>query len=377
MTRARDTADLLVSAPTAQALESKTTVPLFMNGAMMVHQKQRSYTGITGTGWWGPDRYKIGMSNIGTWSISQDTDVPSGQGFKKSIKLDCTTADGSLAAGDIMYVAQFFEGQQLQCLKKGTSDAEKVTVAFWVKSGKTGTHIFNVVDNDNTRSISKAYTISSANTWEKKVIVIDADTTGALGNDNGSSWQMFWWMGGGSDWSGGTLQTTWGSKVEANRAVGQVNLADSTDNNFLLTGIQMEIGEYDSTSLPTFRHMSHSDELLRCQRYFFAFADGADQQYALLGQGSAASGNTLDVFVHTPVEMRAVPTLDLNNASNYYQVRDEDGSSNFSGMTGIHSYCTTKKYAMYVSYPGGITQGIGAIAATNNTAAYTWFRAEL
>ena len=108
MTRARDISDLLVSAPTSQALESKTTVPLFMNGAMMVHQKQRSYTGITGTGWWGPDRYKIGMSNIGTWSISQDTDVPSGQGFKKSIKLDCTTADGSLAAGDIMYVAQFF-----------------------------------------------------------------------------------------------------------------------------------------------------------------------------------------------------------------------------------------------------------------------------
>ena len=81
--------------------------------------------------------------------------------------------------------------------------------------------------------------------------------------------------------------------------------------------------------------------------------------------------------MHTPVEMRAVPTLDLNNATNYYQIRDQDGSSNFSGMTGIHNYCTTKKYAMYVSFPGGITQGVGAVANTNNTAAYTWFRAEL
>jgi hypothetical protein len=32
---------------------------------------------------------------FGTWTISQSTDVPSGQGFAKSLKMDCTTADAS------------------------------------------------------------------------------------------------------------------------------------------------------------------------------------------------------------------------------------------------------------------------------------------
>jgi hypothetical protein len=99
--------------------------------------------------------------------------------------MDCTTADASPAAGDFLAVSQRFEGQNLQYLKKGTASAVSLTASFWVKSTKTGTFIAELQDIDNTRAISKSYTVNVTNTWEKKTITFEGDTTGAFDNDNG------------------------------------------------------------------------------------------------------------------------------------------------------------------------------------------------
>ena len=157
-----------------------------INGAATVSQRGDS-TGKTATGYYGPDRYQLTLNSLGTWSISQSTDVPSGEGFGNSYKLEATTADASPAAGDYAIFLQKIEGQNLQQLKKGTSSAESVTLSFYVRSSKTGTYIVELFDNDNSRSISKSYTISSANTWERKTITFPGDTTGTLGNDNAST----------------------------------------------------------------------------------------------------------------------------------------------------------------------------------------------
>jgi hypothetical protein len=82
------------------------------------------------------------------------------------------------------------EGQNLQYLKKGTANAVSTTLSFWVKSNKTGTYICQLRDIDNSRSISKSYTVDVSNTWEKKTITYDGDTTGAFDNDNGDSLQI-------------------------------------------------------------------------------------------------------------------------------------------------------------------------------------------
>jgi hypothetical protein len=63
------------------------------------------------------------MDTIGTWTQSQSTDTPTGQGFATSLKIDCTTADAAPAAGDFLIIQQKFEGQNLQYLKKGTANA--------------------------------------------------------------------------------------------------------------------------------------------------------------------------------------------------------------------------------------------------------------
>ena len=186
---------------------------IIINGDMSVSQRGTSTASITASGYHSIDRFQTSASSIGTWTQSQSTDVPTGQGFAKSLKMDCTTADASPAASDNLIIIQKFEGQNLQYLKKGTSSAKQLTLSFWVKSNKTGTYIAGLHDRDNSRIVSKSYTISSADTWEKKTITFPADTTGALDNDNAGSLDIQMWLAAGSDFSGGTLATTWQRKT--------------------------------------------------------------------------------------------------------------------------------------------------------------------
>jgi hypothetical protein len=237
---------------------------ILINGSMDIAQRSASVSGITGNGYHTVDRFRTSMASLGTWTMSQSTDVPSGQGFSKSLKLDCTTADASPSASDEFKIETRFEGQNLQYLKKGTSSAESLTLSFWVKSSKTGTHIAELEDSDNSRAVSLSYTVNTASTWEKKTITFPADTTGTLDNDNAMSLRLHFWIGAGSNFTSGTLQTTWSSITNANRVVGQVNLADNTANDWYITGVQLEAGQTASE----FEFLPFDVNLNRCLRYY-------------------------------------------------------------------------------------------------------------
>jgi len=278
---------------------------IIINGGMDLAQRSTSVSSITGDGYYTVDRFDIDLNTLGTWTQSQSTDVPTGQGFAKSLKMDCTTADGSPAAGDKLIFEQVIEGQNLQYLKKGTSSAESLTLSFWVKTNKTGTYTLELLDNDNSRSFSQTYTVSSANTWEKKTITYAGDTTGAFDNDNGSSFQCNFWLGAGSNFTSGTLQTSWGSKTAANRvSSSQVNLADSTSNEWYITGVQLEAGSVASD----FEFLPVDVNLARCQRYYFRRqGDGSDQR--AVSNGMASETNRYRGVFIFPITMRANPTV--------------------------------------------------------------------
>ena len=249
------------------ALDRKTATPLIINGDMVIAQRG-NLTGISSSDNYVTDNFFTTVSSLGTFSISQDTDVPTGQGFRKSLKLDCTTAGSVDGAGDYIAFQKRIESQDLQLLKKGTSSAEYVTIAFWVKSTVTGTATLEIED-ENSRTISQTYTISSANTWEKKVLSFVGDTSGALGNDNEKGITLIWWLGAGTTFTSGTLNTSWNAQNNANRvSSSNINIASSTDNNFYVTGVQLEVGQFDSNSIPAFQFEDVSTSLARCQRYF-------------------------------------------------------------------------------------------------------------
>jgi hypothetical protein len=264
VTTAKLASDSVTSAKVADGVLQPPHRNIIINGDMSVAQRGTSTASITSYGYYTVDRFQLAPNTMGTWTMSQSTDVPTGQGFSNSLKIDCTTADASPSAGDNLTISSNFEGQMLQYLKKGTSSAESLTLSFWIKTNKTGTYIAELYDNDNTRTINKSFTVSSADTWEKKEITYAGDTTGAFGNDANNSLGVNFWLGSGTTYTSGTLQTSWGSRVQANRAVGVTNLADSTSNELYLTGVQLEVG----TAASDFEFLPVDVNLQRCRRYF-------------------------------------------------------------------------------------------------------------
>jgi hypothetical protein len=305
---------------------------IIINGDMSIAQRSTSVSSITGDGYYTVDRFEIDIATLGTWTQSQSTDVPTGQGFATSLKMDCTTADASPAAGDKLIFAQAIEGQNLQYLKKGTSSAESLTLSFWVKTNKTGTYTFELLDNDNSRSFSQTYTVSSADTWEKKTITYAGDTTGAFGNDNGNSLQCNFWLGAGSNFTSGTLQTSWGSKTAANRvSSSQVNLADSTSNEWYVTGIQLEAGQTSSD----FEFLPVDVNLNRCYRYYQVLADGTEHATANLCTAGQYSNDHAYGVIRFLTIMRAAPSMEQVTGSDYYRFRSGGGNYNGTLSLGI------------------------------------------
>jgi hypothetical protein len=270
---------------------------IILNPKMAIAQRGTSSTGNTTGGYKTVDRFKFDLSNLGTHTFSQSSDAPIG--FKSALRIDCTTADASPAAGGVLYCVTGLEGQDLQQLKKGTSDAEKITISFYVKSNKTGTYVFEIYDNDNTKHIASTYTISSADTWEQKTITFAGDTSDGFDNDNGGSMYLFWWIGAGTNYTSGSTPTSWASVTTANRAAGlNVNIADNTANDWAITGVQLEVG---SQATP-FEHRSFGEELALCQRYFELLNGG-------IAMGASDSATTTQASVQYKQSKRAGATI--------------------------------------------------------------------
>jgi hypothetical protein len=301
------------------ALDRKTATPLIINGDMQIAQRGATVTGVTSSGYASLDRYQMDMSSQGTFTVSQSTDVPTGQGFLNSMKLDCTTTDASLGASDRVGFRQKIEDQNCIAIKKGTANAETLTVSFWVKSNKTGTYVIELYDFANSRQVSQSYTIDSANTWEKKVLSYPADTTGTMDNDNTSGIMVQFWITAGTTYTGGTLNTTWNSDTTANRAAGlTVNIADSTSNEWLMTGLQLEVGTFDANSIPPFQFEDRATSLARCQRYF-------TKTLAAMAGSSGGVGSKKQYWFFKQT-MRATPTISfVNGAKDGDQFLTADG----------------------------------------------------
>ena len=273
---------------------------VIINGAMQVAQRGTSRASITATGYYTADRWTVSASSLGTWTQSVEADAPTGSGFRKSLKMLCTTADASPAAGDIMVFEQKLEGQNLQQFLKGTASAKPFSLSFWVKSNVTGTYIAELFSGDTTRAVSALYTIAASGTWEKKTITFPADTTGVFDNDNNNSLACVFWLGAGTNWTSGTLATTWASATSANRAVGQTNLAAATNNYLQVTGVQLEAG---AVSTP-FEFEDYGTTLEKCQRYFQHINDPQ-----IGGSRSTAQVQWAQNYHRT---MRSAPTFTLN-----------------------------------------------------------------
>ena len=295
----------LIGSQTAQGNRN-----LIINGAMQVSQRATSATvgpNGTGEGYTVVDRFQNSLTGSVVSTFSQSTDAPSG--FANSAKIEITTADTSLAGTEFWHLRYGFEGQDLQSIAKGTSDARALTVSFWVKSNKTGTYTVELQDIDNSRRNSLAYTIDSSNTWEHKSLTYNPDTAGSgFANSNAQSLRINFWFVAGADFKSGTFYNgTWGAEDNAKRVhSSQVNLGDTVGNEWYITGVQMELGEQATP----FEHRSFGDELQKCKRYFLRTSPFTF--YPVVRWASDA-GRPITQYT-MPVTMRAAPSVSISTS---------------------------------------------------------------
>jgi hypothetical protein len=339
---------------------------LIINGDMQIAQRSSSVASLTTSGIRTADRWRSTIGVMGTWTNSVENDAPIGSGFLKSLKMLCTTADASPSASDVCGVDQRLEGLNLQSIKKGTAAAEQLTISFWVKSNVIGTYIVNLIDHDNNRNISKSYSISSSATWEKKTITFPADTTGAFDNDSELSLSVNWGLGAGSDFTSGTLATSWETSTIANRFVGQVNLASAINNYWQVTGVQLEVGD---TATP-FEFLPADVELAACQRYYTKFLGTSTG----IRPSVAVPYSTTNALcaVHLPVTMRTAPTtLDYNSIK-----IETPGSGTFT-VTSASLDGASQNNGVLNAATTGMTQWRPLYLWLDSTSSYVAFSAEL
>tara|TARA_R100001244_G_scaffold45691_1_gene41029 strand:- start:179 stop:1396 length:1218 start_codon:yes stop_codon:yes gene_type:complete len=362
----------------AAASGDKNYKNLIINGDMS--QAQRG-TSTTSNGYL-LDRFTLDEATDGAITYTQDTDVPAGQGFAKSLKLDVTTADASLASGTYCILTHGFEGQNLQHLKYGTSSAETLTLSFWVKSVKTGTYCVNFTKDAGGQTRYETpveYTISSGSTWEKKTITVTptagstsliTGTAGAIVNSNAKAFRVIFALGQGTDWHG--TNNTWVAASDKMSTSNQVNFLDNTSNNFWLTGVQLEVG----TSASDFEFLPYDVNLQRCQRYYQKSFDigTAPAQNVGIQTGDlsfpstkvASQATTLSQKYNFPVRMRGSPTMTgYNSAATNAQVRDVTGGADCSST----AFASNKETGFYVSCTSSGSTGVGNYLSLHFTAA--------
>jgi len=329
MSNARKLADNL---PSVGQLAGRNVI---VNGAMQVAQRGTSFASVGNV--YTLDRFQMYKQNSGAAFTVTQSSVTDLEGFANALKVDCTTADTSLASNEQGYVSYFAEGQDCQRLKKGHgSDAVPTTLSFYVKTNKTGLYTVSIFDRDNTRKVNGSYTVANTN-WNRYSITFPADASGKLDDDSASSLEIFFNLYAGADTNTGTLYTAWQASADAGSTTGQVNFADSTSNDWEITGIQLEVG---SQSTP-FEHEPYSVTLAKAQRYYQKIYYSYEGAF-----GSSGNGTPHETALATP--MRAAPTVTRSEITkgghclgfNFGAVHDS-GSGLFSYLKVSLSYSGT------------------------------------
>ena len=356
---------------TANITNNLSNRRLTINGDMKIAQRGAS---ATGTGYKTVDRFTSQGSGSQGLTQSQDTDVPTGQGFSKSLKFDCTTANASPNAGDYLTITYKIEAQDLQQIANGTSSAKKLTLSFWVKSPKTGTHAVGLYKDDNTgRQNTKTYSVSAADTWEKKTITFDGDTSGGgIANDTGLGMQLNWHLLAGSNFTS-VDSTSWVNYSDAAWAYGHaVNVLDNTANNFYITGVQLEVGSIASD----YEFKSFAQELALCQRYYFKLT-GDDNDFLL--SGFTYSASLYWFIVNFPQVMRAFPTYTGSATAARFYSDNISQDFNFSTLVngGVNHTTTYPSHMWLQADQGGANAGAGGSLQAQNAVGTLEFSAEL
>ena len=346
---------------------------IIINGAMTVSQRATSASFTSGSGTYTTlDRFKaVGNSSMTVnTTISQTADSPDGLGYCYKVLVNASQTP----TGSENFMCRYTgEEQDMKRFGYGTSACKQATLSFSVKSNKTGLYSVQVYIGNNSPNIILTYTINSANTWERKTITLPTYTTSFTHpSDNSRGLMIDWHLADGPDDI--TNTTGWDTSTTlARAATGQVNLLDATNNYWQMTNVQFEVGD----TATSFEHRSFADELLRCQRYFYMAASGADSNNATVALCMNYSANSARAVFHFPVTMRTTPDIYSVEGTDYFRIRQHSGTSdNPDSIHGGNERPNMAEMA-FEDDVSGMTAGQASLLRINNAAARIGYEAEL
>jgi hypothetical protein len=364
-----DTTNMIEDVPQSKLDNNINFRNIIINGDMSIAQRGTSTSGVTSSdGYYACDRW-YSQTDIGTWTISQSTDVPTGQGFVNSFKMDCTSA-GTSNADEVM-IRSKHEGQNLQYLKYGTSSAESLTLSFWIKSNKTGNYYVAMANANSTqdRVVSFGYTIDSANTWEKKTITIPGDTSQGFDNNNVENLTIYWLFSAASGFTSGGVSNTWINYSTSRFANSNLaGLGGSTSDEVYMTGVQLEAG----TSASDFEFLPVDVNLQRCQRYYQLLASGDNIP---ITNAFYYTNTLLFMIVNFMTEMRASPSVKQESASGNFRFLRLGAADLFDDFSVDVS--TTNSIELTNSSDVSGTQGDAGWVRSRNSSSFLAVEAEL
>jgi len=352
---------------------------MVINGAMNVSQRATSVTGIgASSGYFTCDRWQInvGATSAGRLTMTQTADGPNGISAN-CLKLDCTTADASIAAGERLSIGHNIEGQNLQRIGKGVAGAQQITVSFYVKASASFTFGVELYDQDAGRQITKLF--DTTTDWVRHEFTLPADLddgSSPFDDDNAASLGMFFWLHAGSSFTSGTLNTaSFADDGTSTRAAGIDSFFSNTANNFFLTGVQLEVGPVATE----FEQEDISTTLAKCKRYYTKTVAGS--VYGIFG-GNGFCYTTDDAFIAMPLspEMRAPPALDHGDLSKILVHRANGGGVAITTLTLPTNTLNTRVATVAANDVAGDVLVAGDstnLLANNDATAYLAFSAEL
>ena len=315
---------------------------LIINGDMSISQRATSAAGLgAASGYFTLDRFKmnINSASAGRFTMSQSA-VTDLKGFSNALKIDCTTVDTSIAAGEALFIQQNIEGFNAQSLKNGTSATNSFTLSFYAKSNASRAIASEVrLSSGTNRQASKLHTIGTS--WAKYTFTVPAASSTQIDNDNTSQVQINFWLNGGTTFTSGTLSPTLAAATNANRAAGIGSIFASTDNTLEITGVQLEA----NTTATPFENLQYTTQLQLCQRYY-------EKSYSIgvasipptntaLGAVTLTVNSTINGYMAGSrpfvVSKRAIPTIIIYSPSGSSGTVADGNTTNYKTGTALQT----------------------------------------
>ena len=346
---------------------------LAINGSMRVQQYRSAALTANGTIL---DRFKHDKDQVGISvtrsTIAANAGGPADEGHRyawKGTNTSTTTHDNRY-----FRIQHNIEAQNLACSGWKYNDTnDNIVISFWMKTSLAGSYQFSLRTGDGTNQSFIHETPSiSANTWTKVTKVIPGHANITVDNDNGVGLEFNMWITVGSTFTqSDRTQNAWVAFDGDGQAKDEnVNWGNSSGATFEFTGLQIEVGD----AATSFEHVTYSEELARCQRYYWTYFYEIGSEKTLM---LAHNWHTNQIFGHInfPCRMRSSPSAVIANGTDYWKAyKTTPNTSSFDTMS---LWNANENSAILEGMSPSVTAGESVFCTGNNASAFIAFNAEL